>query len=278
MSRCRRNRTCRGGFHPKALPDRQTNRVILLSGGALVLSAAAWSLWPAETGRPEAAVEPTKTSAKPQPGPATAKSSPAAKVARIQAAQRARVKLAIKRDPSPTPEPVVERCEEDCWGTLGMQLALGDVVSGCRESLPEGVEGTMRFEARVIAEPEVGTAIESVEVLDDLDAGEDFIECIVESALLAELSDADAPVADKFVFRYSAGPRQDPAKEFLAANVGLTEKYPELAPLLAGDSDAPPDESATTFAKVISENDDARTAFTTWVTEQGVDLSNVGTQ
>ena len=57
-----------------------------------------------------------------------------------------------------------ERCSEECWGTLELQLRLADVIEGCRELLPAEARGTARFDANVIAEPGIGAVVESVDV------------------------------------------------------------------------------------------------------------------
>lgn len=177
-------------------------------------------------------------------------------------------------EPAPKAEP--ERCSEGCWGTLELQLRLAGVVDGCRELLPAEARGTARFDANVIAEPDVGAVVESVEVVDDAIDVEEFRDCIVESALLAELVDPEQPVSDRFRFRFSAGPPADNAAEFLGDSPELVERFPQLAALRDRPIDAPrSDEDATTFATIIAGDEAALAAFERWSVEQGVDLSGV---
>jgi hypothetical protein len=171
------------------------------------------------------------------------------------------------------------RCSEDCWGTLQLQLRLADVIEGCRELLPPEARGTARFDANVIAEPGIGAVVESVEVVDDAIGAEEFRDCIVEAALLAELADPGAPVSDRFRFRYSAGPRADNAASFLTAHPELVEQHPQLAVLRDRAIDAPrSDGDATTFATTLTSDPAALAAFEQWSVEQGIDLSGVRTE
>ena len=176
----------------------------------------------------------------------------------------------------PAPKAKPERCSEGCWGTLELQVRLAGVVDGCRELLPAEARGTVRFDANVIAEPDVGAVVESIEVVDDELGDEEFRECIVESGLLAELVDPEQPVAERLRFRFSAGPRADNAAEFLNDSPELVERFPQLAALRDRAIDAPrSDEDATTFATIIAGDEEAMAAFERWSVEQGVDLSGV---
>lgn len=238
------------------------------------------------TPTPEAAARPVD----PTPTPvATARPSTPARAERAQdvwRAKRDRIRAAARKrraepaapDPSSgeAPPPAKESCSEECWGTLELQLRLAGVIDGCRELLPEGAQGTARFDANVIAEPGLGAVVESVEVVDDAIGVDEFRDCIVESALLAELADPGDPVADRFRFRYRAGPRGDNAADFLTAHPDLVERYPQLAALRDRALDAPrSDEDATTFATVLTSDADALAAFERWTVEQGLDLSGV---
>lgn len=171
------------------------------------------------------------------------------------------------------------QCSEQCWGTLELQLRLASVVEGCRELLPPEARGIARFDANVIAEPGIGAVVESVEVVDDTIDAEEFRDCIVESALLAELAEPEEPVADRFRFRYGAGPRADNAAEFLTAHPELVDRHPQLAALRDRALDAPrSDEDATTFATTLVSDEAALAAFERWTLEQGIDLSGVRTE
>jgi len=118
--------------------------------------------------------------------------------------------------------------------------------------------------------------VDSVVVLDDTIGAEDFGECIVESAPLAELADPGEAVADAFVFRYTASPRPDNAVDFLTDHPEIAQVHPRLVALLDRPPGAPPsDENATAFAQTISTDPEAGQQFMQWMTEQGVDLSAV---
>jgi hypothetical protein len=99
---------------------------------------------------------------------------------------------------------------------------------------------------------------------------------MIESARLAELADPDQPVSDTFAFRWTAGEPRDNAVDFLGDHPELVSDHPELQALLDRPLDAPAsDEDATTFARVVSTDDDAASAFLTWTAERGVDLAHV---
>lgn len=263
-------------------------RVGLVGLGALLLlgigGAAAWSATHGERPREGAAAvgkgEPARVAAEPTSSPANAEPAPARDAWR---AKRDRIRAALgRRAPVATPAAVEppgaepQRCTEGCWGTLQLQLRLAGVIDGCRELLPPEARGTARFDAKVIADPEVGAVVESVEVVEDGIGVEELRDCIVESSLLAELADPDDPVSDTFRFRFSAGPPADNAASFLGANPQLVERYPQLAALRDRPLDAPrSDEDATLFASVIAGDAEALGAFERWSVDQGIDLSGV---
>ncbi len=83
---------------------------------------------------------------------------------------------------------------------LAQLQALGPVVSGfletavplfveCLQLLPETATGKLHLTATVIGEPEVGTIVESVEVVDDSLDQPEFEECLRESAYATALDD-----------------------------------------------------------------------------------------
>ena len=214
-------------------------------------------------------VSPQTHQSEPSPAPARAV---ARRLERLKEVRRKR----LARAPVAAAPDTTERCEDSCWGTIGMQVALAGVVSGCREELAEEARGQARFRAHVLAEPGMDAVIESVEVLDDSIGVEAFIECVVESAPLGELEDPGAPVSDDFVFRYTAGPPRNPANEFLSAHPELAAGKPLLATLAERDpTQRPSSEEATGFAQWITEDAAAQAAFTAWVAEQGIDIANV---
>jgi len=253
--------------------------VLVLGLGATV-AATAFEAAPTRpaTGRPPAAERGSREEAR--EAPSASASASAERLHDAWRAKRERIRAAaLARRPVPTaaaPAVEPERCSEGCWGTLELQLRLAGVVDGCRELLPAAAQGTARFDANVIAEPGVGAVVESIEVVDDAIDVEEFRECIVESALLAELVDPTQPVADRFRFRFTAGRPADNAAEFLGDNPELVERFPQLAALRDRPLDAPrSDEDATTFATVITSDEAALAAFERWSVEQGVDLSGV---
>ncbi len=189
---------------------------------------------------------------------------------------RAARALRLPARPAADPTDDADRCTESCWGTVQLQLRLADAVGNCRELLPAEADGEARFEAHVLAEPGVGAVVDSVDVTDDTLDAEEFTRCITEAAMLAELVEPDEPVADTFVFRYSAGPKRDNAADFLGDHPELMESYPELAALLQ-PSDDPQTRShnATTFATIISTDETALAAFSEWTANRGLDLAHV---
>ena len=173
------------------------------------------------------------------------------------------------------PDAVVdEKCNDGCIGTLSMQLALAEAISGCRDDLPPTARGKTKFRAHVIAEPDIGAVIDGVELLENT-VGADFGECIVQSALLAELAEPERPIADDLVFRYTVGEPTSPASEFIAAYPDLVLASPELAALVSRAPGTMTDEEMTAFARWIDQDPAAQAAFGKWAAEEGLDLANV---
>ncbi len=171
---------------------------------------------------------------------------------------------------------VSEQCDDGCIGTLTMQIALAQAMSECREDLAPTTTGKTKFRARVLAEPGVGAVIDGVELLEDTVGDAAFTECIIESAQLAELADAEHPIADDFVFRYTVGTPGEPATEFLAAHAELAATRPELAAILAREPGTPlTSEDMTAFARWVDQDPQAQAAFGKWAAEQGIDLAKV---
>ena len=167
-----------------------------------------------------------------------------------------------------------ERCDDGCIGTLSMQLALAGAVAGCRDLLPEAARGKTKYRARVLAEPGIGAVIEDVELLENT-VDETFAECVVQSALLAELSDPEHPVADDFIFRYTVGVPADPVSEFVAAYADLVRANPELAELVSREPFTMTNEERSAFARWVDQDPAAQAGFAEWATEEGIDLANV---
>lgn len=163
----------------------------------------------------------------------------------------------------------------DDSSVLQLQLHLASAVQGCGALLPPGAQGTTRFAAQLVADPQLGAVVESVEVLDDGIGEPAFDDCVIAATLGAEVA-AAAGVAGEVRFRYSAGAPADNAKEFLAAHPELVDQYPQLAGIRDRASDAPrSDEDATAFARVLAADEPALVAFEQWSVQQGFDLSGV---
>lgn len=186
---------------------------------------------------------------------------------------------ASEAEPPPVPAGEGEPAATAPAGTLALQVQLADVVAGCRELLPPAALGIARFEAYVIAEPEVGAVVDSIAVLDDTIGVAAFRDCIVESATTAELvAEPSEPFASSFRFRFRAGPPADNAALFLAAHPWLVDQYPQLAAMRDRAVDAPrSDDDATAFASILVGDEAAMAAFAQWSAEEGIDLSGVRT-
>ncbi|MCX4241352.1 hypothetical protein [Paraliomyxa miuraensis] len=249
---------------------------VLLGGGV-----AAWLMTRPDAApdqgkpTPVAAPTPVAEAAAPTPAPPTRQEAWRAKRERIRAAWHGRGAEPAAADEDEETD-AVGHCTEECWGSLQLQLRLAGAIEGCRELLPPRAQGKARFSAKVLADPELGSVVDSVEVLEDTIAVDEFRECILESAPLAELADSTEPVSDEFVFRYTVGTPGDNAVDFLRDHPELVERFPRLAAVLERPIDAPPsDEDATAFAQIISTDEAAMSAFGQWMVEQGVDLAHV---
>jgi hypothetical protein len=159
-------------------------------------------------------------------------------------------------------------------GALGLQLQLAGAIEGCGALLPVGAQGTTRFAANVLADPELGAVVESVEVLDDGIGETAFDDCVIAATTGVELGDGS--VVGEVRFRYSAGAPADNAREFLVAHPALVDQYPQLSAIRDRAPDAPrSDDDATTFATVLASDGMALAAFEQWSVDQGIDLSGV---
>ena len=183
--------------------------------------------------------------------------------------KRRRIREALAAEPEPAAP-----CGDECHGTLKLQLRLVGAVADCRGLLDDDATGTARFEASIVATPEIGAVVDEVHVVEDPIGNEAFTECIVQSALDADLDDPTQAVSERFVFRYSAGPRPDNAIEFLQAHPEILRAHPELQVALehaaAGESTSA---DATAFATAVSTDEAATQAFVTWTRDQGIDLA-----
>jgi hypothetical protein len=207
-------------------------------------------------------------------GPAKAESL-RLKRERIRERREQRTAASVVAAHADVPEAIVtDSCDDGCMGTLTMQIALAKALSGCRDDLPEAAQGKSKFRVHVIAEPGIGAVVESVEALQN-EVNDDFAECIVQSAPLAELSDPEHPIADDFVFRYTIGKPANPASEFITAHPDLVRARPDLAALVSRGLDEMTSEEATAFARWIEEDPAAQAAFGNWAAEAGIDLANV---
>lgn len=157
---------------------------------------------------------------------------------------------------------------------LQLHQQLAGAVQGCSALLPAGAQGTTRFAANVVADPQLGAVVDSVEVLADGIGVIAFNDCAMAATTGIEL--ADGGVAGEVRFRYSAGGPADNAKEFLAAHPALVDQYPQLAGIRDRAFEAPrSDDDATAFATVLTADGAALAAFEQWSVDQGIDLSGV---
>jgi hypothetical protein len=157
---------------------------------------------------------------------------------------------------------------------LQLQLQLAGAIEGCGALLPAGAQGTTRFAANVLADPELGAVVDSVVVLDDGIGETAFNDCVLAATTSAELGDDS--IVGEVRFRYSAGAPADNAREFLAAHPALVDQYPQLSAIRDRAPDAPrSDDDATTFATVLASDGAALAAFEQWSVDQGIDLSGV---
>lgn len=182
--------------------------------------------------------------------------------------------MATSQAAAPATEP--DGAEAEDSSTLQLQLHLASAIEGCRALLPAGAQGTTRFAAHVVADPQLGAAVDSVEVLDDGIGETAFNDCVIAATLGAELGEGAGSVLGEVRFRYSAGAPADNAKEFLVAHPEVVGQYPQLAGIRDRASDAPrSDDEATTFATVLAGDAAALSAFEQWSVTQGIDLSGV---
>lgn len=267
-----------------------TTTKLTIGAAAVVLAALAIQRSVAAPAEHEGAREPAAQAAT---APRPAGREVDASRAQVLADKRTRVREGRRRRLERAPTPIAaaaedppevevrERCDEGCLGTLSMQVALASAVAGCRDEARERSgedprQGRAKFRARVLAEPGIGAVIDGVELVDDTTGDDEFIQCVIESAPLAELRDPEHPIADAFVFRHSLGAPQNPAREFLADHRELLAAHPEFARLLdPPPGESPGDDDATAFARWVDGDPAAQAAFGTWAREQGIDLAHV---
>lgn len=164
----------------------------------------------------------------------------------------------------------------DDSSVLQLHQQLASAIEGCGALLPAGAQGTTRFEANVLADPQLGAVVDSVEVLDDGIGQAAFNDCVMAATTGIELGDAS--VVGEVRFRYGAGGPADNAHEFLVAHPALVEQYPQLSTIRDRAFDAPrSDADATAFATILASDGAALAAFEQWSVDQGIDLSGVRT-
>jgi RNA polymerase sigma factor (sigma-70 family) len=280
-----------GCFAPFGLLDRSSvgtvGGVAMSTGTKIGIGAIAVALLAIGGQRLVAAPSRTEPVTAASPAP---RAAPTAKPASIPAeemrAKRDRIRearderlAALARAPriaDESDDTVSDRCDDGCIGTLTLQVLLADVMAACRDELPAGAQGKTKFRAHVIAEPDVGAVVDTVEVLEDTVHDAAFTECIVESAPLVQLADPENPVSDSFVFRYTVGKPPQPTTEFLAAHPDLLAQHPEFAALAELEAGQPPaPEDATAFARWLEADLEAQAVFAKWAADQGIDLANV---
>jgi hypothetical protein len=138
---------------------------------------------------------------------------------------------------------------------------------GCVDLLPDHPRGRFQVRLHYIGEPDVGTVVESVDILEDtLDAPE-FSECWSNSLYLLELGAPEVPVRGAYDLAYNAGDgaRVDRAlgeiKTFVREHPKYAEEHEELARLLELPDDTPANQWMPEYVEVLGRDPELDSAL-----------------
>ena len=86
--------------------------------------------------------------------------------------------------------PNVGACEDkDCVAQLGAEVH--EMINGCKDAMDTMPKGLV-LEAQVIGAPDVGTVVESVEVVEGEGASPELVECLTEQMYTLDLNESEA--------------------------------------------------------------------------------------
>jgi RNA polymerase sigma factor (sigma-70 family) len=159
--------------------------------------------------------------------------------------------------------------------SVGLQVALAEVVSGCTELLDDRPTGTVELGARYVGAPGVGTVIESIEVLSDSIGMSDFTTCLTESAYMARLGDPDAELEGEFVTRYAFDDGRDTLREFFEAHRELIQKHEAIREHLALPDGVLSDDLATRITQALVQDEELQRALEAWSASQGFNVAKI---
>ena len=153
-------------------------------------------------------------------------------------------------------EPDVPRSDLPPPADLVPQLA----QLGCVDRLPDHPKGRLRVRLHYIGEPDVGTVVESVEIVEDTLNAPEFTECWSNSIYMLDLDAPDAPVAGAYVLGYEAGDGKHieqalgRLKAFVRENPHYAEEHEELGRLLELPDDTPANQWMPVFVEVVGRD------------------------
>jgi RNA polymerase sigma factor (sigma-70 family) len=131
---------------------------------------------------------------------------------------------------------------------------------GCVDLLPDHPTGRFKIRMHYVGEPDVGTAIESVEILEDTLHASEFSECWSNSVYMLELGAPEVPVRGAYELAYNAGDgrKVDQAlgqiKAFVREHPQYAEEHAELARLLELSDDTPVNQWMPEYVEVLGRD------------------------
>lgn len=256
-------------------------------GSALIAAAAAVALWMAtsdargrtEDTKPEvsAAVSEGVVSKSRIPAKDVVKTSaPAETPPARTAAERVKARRALH---SKVRTALDEHTQQEQYDptyelpALSMTVAVGRAVAPCKEMLAPDTAGRVSFAVHYIGAPDLGGVVDSVTLEGDTLQDEDFTQCLLAAAELAELKPPENFLEGDFKAHYTVGPKPNPLANFVESNPDIIEQYPVFAG--ATDPDADRAEVASGIAQAMESDTELAKRFEQWIIDSGSELSHI---
>ncbi len=210
----------------------------------------------------QAGVPPAPT----RPAPASKSASPTRRAQRD--AMRLKIREALALD-----QPEAERPKRYELPSIDMSVNVGKAVADCAELLDDKHQGRVSMSFHYLGAPGIGVIVDEVTIDADGLEHPDFTECLVESAMFAELAPATRPLEGTFRAHYTAGEKPNNLLLFVQANPALAETHEAFAELLSRGPEGIDDALASGLAETIDGDPALAKQFEQWIIDDGLELS-----
>jgi RNA polymerase sigma-70 factor (ECF subfamily) len=146
---------------------------------------------------------------------------------------------------------------------------------GCLDLVPDHPRGRLALQVHYIGEPDVGTVVESIEVVEDTMDAPELRECWTESMYMLELEPPSEPVEGTYDLAYNAGDGEvvdkllGLLKQYLREHPGLADQHPALSRCLELPDDAPVNQWMTPeFMQMMGEHPELNQELNEYFTGQ----------